>query len=80
MVLIVIHLFHPIDRLAVELLLNGDMGHCLGGRRSMPMLLTGPEPDHIAWTDLFDLPSPTLHPAETGGDNQCLTKGMRMPR
>jgi hypothetical protein len=43
------------------------------------MLLTGREPDDIAWPDLLHLASPTLHPAEASGDDQCLPKGMRMP-
>jgi hypothetical protein len=47
-VLFVADFFHPVDRFAVQRLLNGDVRH-RGRRRSVvPMLLTGWNPDHIA--------------------------------
>ena len=41
LILFVADLFHPVDGLAVELFLNGDMGHGRGWRGAMPVLLTG---------------------------------------
>jgi hypothetical protein len=45
--LFVADLFHPVDGLAVELFLNGDVGHGGGGRGPVPMLLAGREPDDV---------------------------------
>src|SRR5207245_9055735 len=47
-VLFVADLFHPVDVFAVQRLLNGDMRHRRRGRRPVPMLLAGREPDHTA--------------------------------
>ena len=40
LVLLITDLFHPVDDLAVELFLNGDMGHSRGCSGTMPMLFT----------------------------------------
>src|SRR5438876_10158144 len=40
-------LFHPVDGLAVEPLLNGDVRHGSGRRSAVLMLLTRLEPDHV---------------------------------
>jgi hypothetical protein len=55
-VLRVADLFQPIDGLAVERFLNGDMRH--GGRRrgAVPVLLAGREPDDIAGADFLSGP------------------------
>jgi hypothetical protein len=47
-VLLVTDLFHPVDNLAVELLLNSDVRQGRGRRSPMPVLLAGREPYHIA--------------------------------
>src|SRR2546423_9115353 len=78
-VLFVADLFHPVDGLAVELLLDGDMSHCRRGRCSMPVLLTGRKPDDIARPDFLDGPTPMLRPAAAGRHNQCLTEWMSVP-
>src|SRR5882724_524876 len=79
-ILRVADLLHPIDRTAVECFLNGDMAHRRGAGRAVPMLLAGFEPDHVAGTDFLDRATLALHPAEAGGDDQRLTKRMRVPR
>ena len=61
-VLVVADLFHPIDRLAVELFLNGNVRHGRGWRGAMPMLLARREPDHVTRPDFLDRAAPALHP------------------
>jgi len=80
LVLLVRDLFHPVDGLAIELFLNGDVRHGRGRCGAMPMLLTGREPDHVTWPDLLDRASPALREAAAGRHNQCLAQGMRVPR
>jgi hypothetical protein len=79
-VLFVADLFHPVDDLAVELFLNGNMRHGRGRRGTMPMLLAWREPDHIAGMDLLNGTALALHPPATGRDNQGLAERMGMPR
>ena len=78
-VLFVADLFHPVDNLAVELFLNGDVRHGRGRRGSMPVLLAGREPDHITGPDLLDRAAPALRPAAASRDDERLTERMRMP-
>src|ERR1700730_4239806 len=78
-VLFAADLFHPINGAAVQRLLDGDMRYRGRRRRSVPMLLTGRKPDHVTWPDFLHRAAPTLHPPETGRDNQRLTEWMRMP-
>src|SRR6266567_7236461 len=54
LVLFVCDLLHPVDNLAFELLLDGDMRHGRGGRCAMPMLFACGAPDHIAGPDDLD--------------------------
>ena len=79
LVLFVADLFHPVDDLAVELFLNGDVRHGRGRRGAMPVLLAGREPDHIAGPDLLDRSALALSPAAAGRHDQGLTERMRMP-
>src|SRR6266446_8501445 len=78
-VLFVADLFHPVDRAAVQRLLNSDMHHRRGARRAVPVLLTGCKPHDIAGPDFLDGPAPALHPSGTERDNQRLAERMRMP-
>ena len=49
---------HPVDRLAVERLLNGDMGHRGGRRRAVPVLLAGAKrPHRPGWISSIGPPS-----------------------
>src|SRR5271166_7019803 len=50
-VLFVAHVLQPIDDLAVELFLDGDMRHGRGRRAAVPMFLARREPDHVARMD-----------------------------
>src|SRR3954467_2423576 len=60
-VLLVGHLLEPLHHLAVERLLDGDMLHRILGRRAVPMLLAGGEPDNVAGPDLLDRATVALH-------------------
>src|SRR5947208_11470210 len=79
LVLLVGDLLHPVDNLAVELLLDGDMRHGRGGRCAMPMLFARRAPDHIAGPDDLDRAAPALHEAAARRDDERLTQGMRVP-
>src|SRR5579864_1985883 len=63
LILFVADFFHPIDGLAVELLLNGDMCHSRAGGGAVPMLLTGREQDNITGPNFFDWATPALRSA-----------------
>src|SRR4051812_41466145 len=66
LVLVVADLFEPVDGLAVELLLDGDMAHRRGWAGAVPVLFAGREPDHVARPDVFDRPALALSPAAAG--------------
>jgi hypothetical protein len=78
-VLLVTHLFHPLDDLAVELFLDGDVGHGGGRRGPVIVLHSRRDPHHIARPDFLDRPVLALDPAVTGGDDQGLTERMGVP-
>jgi hypothetical protein len=69
----------PLDVLAVEGLLNRDVGHGGGRRRAMPVFVPGRTPDDIARADLDNGLTLALRPAATGGDNQRLPQRMGVP-
>src|SRR5580704_4102928 len=79
-VLPIADLFHPVDHLAVFLLLNGDVRHGCSRRGTVPVLLAGGEPDHITGMDLLDRSAFALSPAATSRDDESLTERMGMPR
>ena len=79
LVLLVTDLFHPVDNLAVELFLNGDVRHGRGWRGPMPVLLAGREPDHITGPDLFDRSAFALDASAASRNDESLTEWMRMP-
>src|SRR3954470_4270603 len=80
LILLVTDLFHPVDNLAVELFLNCNVRHGGGGRGSVPMLLSGQKPDHIARPDFLDCSAPSLFAAAASRDDESLTERMGMPR
>src|SRR5579884_4571801 len=55
------------------------MRHGRGCRSSVPMFLTGREPDHITRPDLLDWPACALGPSATRRDNESLTERMCVP-
>src|ERR1700744_2060494 len=78
-ILVVRDLLHPVDDLAVQRFLNGDVGHRGGGRGAVPVLLTRREPDHIAAANFLDQAALALHAADPGGDDKGLTQWMGVP-
>src|SRR6478609_2399383 len=80
LVLVFAHLFHPINDLAVQLFLCGNVCHCDCWRRAMPMFFSRRKPYHITRANFFNRASLLLYPSEAGGHNQRLTEGMRVPR
>jgi hypothetical protein len=78
-VLLVADLFHPVNDLAVELFLYGDVRHARGRRSAVPVLLAGRERDHITRPDLLDRTAFALSPAEARGHDERLPERMRMP-
>src|SRR4051794_3598722 len=79
-VLLVADVFQPIDRLAVELLLHGDVRHRRGWRGAMPVLFAGGEPHDVAGANLFNGSAPALDAAGPGRHDQRLAERMGMPR
>src|SRR5690349_18885234 len=63
-VLIVGHVFHPVDRPAVELLLDGDVRHRGCRRGAVPVPFSWREPHDVAGLDLLDRPAVALHAPE----------------
>src|SRR3954447_11568255 len=78
-VLLLAHLFHPLDRTAVQCFLNGDMRHGGGGRGAVPVLLPRRKPDDIARPDLLDGIAKALRPTQTRGDDKGLAKRVGVP-
>src|SRR5712691_8817789 len=79
-ILLVADFLHPVDGLAVEPFLNGDVRHGCRGRRAVPMLLARRERDHVAGSNLLDRAAPALRAAAARGDDERLAERMRMPR
>src|SRR3984885_13953027 len=78
-VLLVADLLHPIDRLAVEPFLDGDMAHRRGRRRPVPMLLPRRKGDDVAGPDLLDRAALVLDPAAAGHHDQGLAERVSVP-
>jgi len=78
-VLVVADVFHPLDCLAVESLLNCDVLH--GGRVGcpMPVFLAGLEPNDVSRPYFLDGLSLTLYPAAAEGDDERLSERVRVP-
>src|SRR5205085_10986578 len=79
-VLLVADLLHPVYRLAVQLLLDGDVRHRRGRRRPVPVLLARRKPDHVTGPDFLDWPAPALRPTAAGRHDQGLAERVRVPR
>jgi hypothetical protein len=72
-------MFQPRDRDSIQRFLDGDMRHRAVGTRSVPVALPWVKDDDIARGDSFDRTSIALNPAKAIGDDEKLTKRMRMP-
>src|SRR3954447_20610591 len=72
-------MFKPVDGLAVEAFLDGDVAHRRRCRSAMPVLLARREPDDVARTDFLDLSPLTLHPAKAVRHDQRLAERMGVP-
>src|SRR5438093_3480363 len=79
-ILVVADLFHPLDALAIELLLHRDVRQCRCRRGAVPVLLACREPHHIAWLDLRNRVTPPLHATEPRRHDQRLSEWVCMPR
>src|SRR6266487_2781058 len=80
LILLVANLLHPVDGLAVEPLLNGNVRHGGGCRGAVPVLLARREPDHVARPDFLDRAAPALRQAAAGGHDQGLAQRVGVPR
>src|SRR5437667_11574607 len=78
-VLLVGDLLHPVDGLAVEPLLNGDVCHGRGRGGAMPMLLARREPDHVTGANLLDRASPPLRQTGSSRHDQGLPQRGGVP-
>jgi hypothetical protein len=80
LVLLVADLFHPVNRFAVELLLNGDLRHGSGCCGAVAVLLTRLEPDHVTRPNFLDRAAPALHQPAAGRHDQGLAQRVGVPR
>ncbi len=79
LVLLVADVFQPLDDLAIEAFLNGDVGHGGGGGGAVPVFFSGGEPDDVAGVNLFDGTACALDPSAASGDDQGLSEGVGVP-
>src|SRR3954463_5430026 len=79
LVLLVADLLHPLDRLAVERLLDGDVRHPRRRSRAVPVPLFRRAPDHVARTYLDLRPALALHPPAPLCDNERLPERVPVP-
>src|SRR3954447_6622414 len=79
LVLLVGHVFHPVDWASIDGRLNGDVAHfgVLGG--AVPVLDSRFGPDHGASGDALLLAAPFLDPTSPGGDDERLSAGVGVP-
>src|SRR5689334_22288363 len=80
LILFVADLFHPVDCLAIEPFLDGEVRHRGGRRRAVPMLLARRDPDHVTGTDVLDRTAPALCLAGAGGHDESLPERVGVPR
>src|SRR3954469_11605006 len=78
-ILLVGDVFEPIHRLAIELLLHGDVRHRRRWRRAVPVLFARGEPHDITGPNLFNGSAPALDAAGPGGHDQRLAERMGVP-
>src|SRR6058998_3363204 len=79
LVLLVGHFLHPVDNLAVQLFLDGDMRHGCRRRGAMPMPFARRAPDDVARSNHPDRAAPALDQTAARCDDQGLAKRMCVP-
>src|SRR5437764_2265037 len=79
LVLFVADLLHPVDGLAVELFLDGDVRHGRGCRGTVPMLLTRRKPDHVTRPNFLNRAPPALYQPTASRHDQGLTQRVGVP-
>src|SRR5918993_604491 len=67
-------MLQPVHRLAIELLLDCDVGHRRRWRRPVPVLFAWREPDDVTGPNLLDRPTPTLGAAHAGCHDERLAE------
>src|SRR5438309_801992 len=70
---------HPVDDLAVESFLNGDVSHAGDGCGSVPRLLSRCERHDISWVNLLDGTAFALRPSAACGDDEGLAEWVGVP-
>ena len=70
--MLVADLFQPINDLAVEIFLNGDVRYSSGVLSAVPMFFARREPDDIAGMNFFNRAALALRVSAAGVDNQIL--------
>src|SRR5947208_2898371 len=78
-VLLVGDLFQPVDGFALELFLDGNVGHGGGGAGPVPVLLPGGEADDVSGMDLLDGTAFALGAAGASGDDEGLAQRVSVP-
>src|SRR6476659_6212150 len=78
-VLFVADLFQPVDGLAIQRFVDGDVLHGGRRRRSVPVLFARLEPDDVPRPDLLERSALALREAVAEGDDQRLPEWMRVP-
>src|ERR1019366_5544189 len=79
LVLVVADFFHPVDRLPIEPLLNGEVRHGGRWRSAVPMFLAGRERDHVAGPNLLDRAAQALRASAARGHDKRLAQRVRVP-
>src|ERR1051325_10225063 len=79
-IILVGHLLHPLDMLAVERFLHRDVHHAGIGTGAMPVFLVRRDPYGVARLDLANRPALRLHATDAGDDVQGLPERMGVPR
>jgi hypothetical protein len=78
-IVLVAHVFHPVDRPSVEHFGNGNVRHCARWCRAVPVTMAGGAPDDVARSN-FDLRlALALGPANPVCYDQSLPERMRVP-
>src|SRR5437867_10074072 len=78
-ILFVADFLHPVDGLAVQPFLNGDVRH--GGRRggAVPMLFARRERDHVTRPNFLDRASPALRATAARRNDERLAQRAEVP-